>query len=127
MRRPAGVLCRALLFDSFVKGYFVLAYTNQYPYPASSTSRRSLSLIYRDRLAISYHDHAQYVRQGHLQNDVAAEYPLDDRMPRHDPDESSRNARFHSGTRLSARLTSDRDLWYVDSPSIRCLIQRRSD
>ena len=58
MRRPAGVLCRALLFDSFVKGYFVLAYTNQYPYPASSTSRRSLSLIYRDRLAISYHDHA---------------------------------------------------------------------
>ena len=59
MRRPAGVLCRALLFDSFVKGYFVLAYTNQYPYPASSTSRRSLSLIYRDRLAISYHDHAQ--------------------------------------------------------------------
>src|SRR2546430_3509976 len=62
MRRPAGVLCRALLFDSFVKGYFVLAYTNQYPYPASSTSRRSLSLIYRDRLAISYHDHAQQSR-----------------------------------------------------------------
>ena len=59
MRSPAGVLCRALLFDSFVKGYFVLAYTNQYPYPASSTSRRSLSLIYRDRLAISYRDHAQ--------------------------------------------------------------------
>ncbi len=63
MRRPAGVLCRALLFDSFVKGYFVLAYTNQYPYPASSTSRRSLSLIYRDRLAISYHDHAHRVQR----------------------------------------------------------------
>jgi len=55
--RPAFFAGRSL-FDSLVKGYFVLAYTNQYPCPASSTSRRSLSLIYRDRLAISYHDHA---------------------------------------------------------------------
>ena len=35
--RPAFFAGRSFL-TSFIKGYFVLAYTNQYPYPASDQS-----------------------------------------------------------------------------------------
>src|SRR2546426_1825828 len=61
-RRSPGVLCRALRLELLQHGIHTSAYTNPYPYPASSTSRRSLSLVYRDHLAISYRDHAHQRR-----------------------------------------------------------------
>ena len=62
-RRSPGVLCRALRLELLQLGIRPSAYTNSYPYPAASTFRRSLSLVYRDRLAISYRDHAHTARR----------------------------------------------------------------